>query len=637
VFQTLSRKAMLGVALVLVLIVSCCGAGIWASQSLSASLTDNARGATLMRAHLTADMMHDALRSDVLAAITAANHPESGIAITDIQADLAEHAMNFREQIASEDGLAETEEEREALAGVKEPLETYIVAAENMAKLAATSPAEAITAVPGFMTQFETLEGAMEEISDVISGHITRETAAAGQQAEFSQMLMIGALVVGLLLAAALGFGVMRLFIKPLNTITHAMTRLAGGDDKAEAPYTDRKDEIGEMGKALAAFRQAGLDHQEAQRVAREREKQAEIEQKAREKDAQERSEALVNESIGEGLSKLAGGDLTYRLERDMPPAYAQLQADFNAALGQLEEVMVVISDNTRGIERGAAEISQASDDLSRRTEQQAASLEETAAALDQITATVRKSAEGAAKANSVVSDARTDAQRGGEVVKSAVSAMSQIENSAQQISQIIGVIDEIAFQTNLLALNAGVEAARAGDAGKGFAVVASEVRALAQRSADAAKEIKALILASSRQVESGVTLVGQTGEALQRIVGQVAEISTLVSEIAASAKEQSVGLSEVNTAVNQMDQVTQQNAAMVEQSTAASHSLARESGELTRLVARFRLAQRQEAAPARKVARLPSPAAHAPVRELRTTSQARPAPQAATQDWEEF
>jgi methyl-accepting chemotaxis protein len=248
------------------------------------------------------------------------------------------------------------------------------------------------------------------------------------------------------------------------------------------------------------------------------------------------------------------------------------------------------IVTNTSGLRTGTEEITQASDDLSRRTEQQAASLEETAAALDEITATVRKTAEGAKQARDVVSQTRSDAEQSGEVVRHAVAAMSSIEQSSQQISQIIGVIDEIAFQTNLLALNAGVEAARAGDAGRGFAVVASEVRALAQRSAEAAKEIKTLISTSAKQVGAGVKLVGETGESLGRIVIQVAEITTVVTEIAASAQEQATGLHEVNTAINQMDQVTQQNAAMVEQSTAASHALAQETSELVRLTERFQI-----------------------------------------------
>jgi methyl-accepting chemotaxis protein len=301
-------------------------------------------------------------------------------------------------------------------------------------------------------------------------------------------------------------------------------------------------------------------------------------------------TQARAMRRLGEGLTALAAGDLRARIDGDFPAEYAAIQSDFNAAMHQLAEVMSVIIDTADRVGSATGEIGQAADDLSRRTEQQAASLEETAAALDEITATVRTTADGATQARSVVAAAKGDAERSGEVVRNAVAAMGEIEASAKQISQIIGVIDEIAFQTNLLALNAGVEAARAGDAGKGFAVVASEVRALAQRSADAAKEIKTLISASTQQVGQGVTLVGETGQALQRIAAQVADINAVVSEIAASAAEQATGLQEVNTAVNQMDQVTQQNAAMVEQTTAASHSLRQEAGQLAELIGRFRV-----------------------------------------------
>jgi methyl-accepting chemotaxis protein len=251
---------------------------------------------------------------------------------------------------------------------------------------------------------------------------------------------------------------------------------------------------------------------------------------------------------------------------------------------------MTVIDSTAKSISAGSGEITQASDDLARRTEQQAANLEQTAAALDEITATVGKTAEGVIQARQVVSAAKSDAERSGSVVSQAITAMDRIEKSSQEIGAIIGVIDEIAFQTNLLALNAGVEAARAGDSGRGFAVVASEVRALAQRSAEAAKEIKALIASSRAHVEAGVGLVGETGQALERIATQITEISGLVLEISVSAQEQAVGLAEVNTAVNQMDQVTQQNAAMVEEATAASHSLAQEAESLSRLMNQFQV-----------------------------------------------
>ncbi|WP_298163527.1 PAS domain-containing methyl-accepting chemotaxis protein [Brevundimonas sp.] len=358
---------------------------------------------------------------------------------------------------------------------------------------------------------------------------------------------------------------------------------------------------------------------------------------------ADEQDEIVGN--LAASLKRMADGDLTAQITAEFKGSYAQIKADFNTALAQLQEAMSVVVNNVSAIRSGSGEISQAADDLSRRTEQQAASLEETAAALDEITATVNRTASGARQASETVQAAKGDAETSGNVVRDAVSAMGAIEKSAQEISQIIGVIDEIAFQTNLLALNAGVEAARAGDAGRGFAVVASEVRALAQRSAEAAKEIKTLISASTSQVNAGVALVGQTGEALQRIVSRVAEIDGLVSEIAASAQEQATGLQQVNTAVNQMDQVTQQNAAMVEQSTAASHSLSQEAEALANSVSRFEIGE--GAAPARAV-RAPARSAPAPVRpanrpvtQMRATGSGgaarKPQPVVSEDGWEEF
>jgi len=295
-------------------------------------------------------------------------------------------------------------------------------------------------------------------------------------------------------------------------------------------------------------------------------------------------------ESLGNALRQLSEGNLTFRLDEPFAPEYERLRADYCSAVDRLQDTMRGVTENAGAVRSGAGELARASDDLSRRTEQQAAAIEQTAAALGEITSTVQKAAAGAREANKAVITAKSDAQDGGEIVQRAVSAMGQIEDSARKVAHIIGVIDEIAFQTNLLALNAGVEAARAGDAGRGFAVVASEVRALAQRSADAAKEIKSLILTSSQQVEAGAKLVGDTGQALGRIVNRVTEIATLVNDIARGAEQQAEGLHQINTAISEMDQVTQQNAAMVEESTAAVHSLSREADALGDLITKFDL-----------------------------------------------
>ena len=456
---------------------------------------------------------------------------------------------------------------------------------------------------------------------------------AAIHRAQLS--LAIGS-VVAIGFAALMAWVLTRSIAAPVRAMTGTMGRLAAGDNSVEVPALGRRDELGEMAKAVLAFKEAAIQKRALESESADQRRAAEAE-RARNEEAQAetaRQQAAVVTALADGLSKLSSGDLTGRVGQAFAAEYEQLRRDFNATAEALQSTMRGIAESAGAMTNGAGEISTAADDLSRRTEQQAASLEETAAALDEITATVRRTAEGATHARNVVGQAARDAEVSGEVVAKAVAAMGEIEASARQISQIIGVIDEIAFQTNLLALNAGVEAARAGDAGKGFAVVASEVRALAQRSAEAAKEIKILISASAEQVGAGVTLVGETGQALQRIVSQVTEITGVVSEIAASAQEQATGLHQVNTAVNQMDQVTQQNAAMVEQSTAASHALANEAKELARLMAQFQVGDVQ--APARTRS---APPAARPARQVAYASGAATAAKLShdPDSWEEF
>jgi len=476
------------------------------------------------------------------------------------------------------------------------------------------------------------VEESIEAIVAESEAVLAREAAAQKKASLASTITLAAGILIAVGIAIAGGLLLSGGIATPVAAMTAAMRRLASGDNTVAVPASGRKDEIGQMAAAVTHFKEAAIAKERLESESASQRSLTERERAEREADkaANAEADAIAFGALAEALDRLANGDLTHRISVDFAPKAQQLKADFNAAAMRLQDAMKSISVTTEGVSAGSDEIARASDDLSRRTEQQAASLEETAAALDEITATVRKTASGAKEASQVVANARTDAQRSGEIVGQAVAAMTEIEGSSQKVGNIIGVIDEIAFQTNLLALNAGVEAARAGEAGRGFAVVAQEVRALAQRSADAAKEIKVLISTSTQQVGAGVSLVGQTGEALRRIVEQVASIDALVNEIAASANEQSTGLHEVNQAVNQMDQVVQQNAAMVEQATAATHALKGEASELASLVGRFRVSEGGQSAPRA-----------APELRARPQTSVRPgrgsAAVAIKEEWEEF
>ncbi len=385
-------------------------------------------------------------------------------------------------------------------------------------------------------------------------------------------VLMIGAVLAALALGAGIFFA--RTITKPIDRISKAIDQIANGDLQVKVVDAERGDELGVIATSLNGL----LDKLTVAKLAEE--ERARLQEELR----------IVVESLSGGLQELSEGNLTRPISGPFAADYDQLRQDFNATLKNLATTITKVVDASQSIRARSSEISTASEDLSRRTENQAAALEETAAALDELTASVRSAAEGAREVEGIVRAARKEAEDSGIVVQGAVAAMAEIEKSSEQISQIIGAIDDIAFQTNLLALNAGVEAARAGDAGKGFAVVASEVRALAQRSSAAAKEIKTLIATSAQHVGRGVDQVGKAGAALHSIVGSVANISTLVSHIAAGSAEQSTGLAEINIGVTQLDQVTQQNAAMVEESTAASHSLTQDATGLAEVVSQFKI-----------------------------------------------
>lgn len=406
------------------------------------------------------------------------------------------------------------------------------------------------------------------------------------------------AALVALLLAAGATVLMSSNILGGLKRLTAKARAMTEGNLDADVPNLTLRNEIGELSRAVNRFRENALTAQRTEEEAarlRETNREERLAREASRNADMEEIKSSVH-SLAGGIAKLAQGDLTVNISTRLHAELEPLRSNFNQAVERLRETLAQISANIHSIDDSAGEMRSASDSLASRTEQQAASLEQTSAALDEITTTIRNASEKANEAARLVSAAKQNSEASSLVVGDAISAMGRIEVASTEISSIINVIDEIAFQTNLLALNAGVEAARAGEAGKGFAVVAQEVRELAQRSAAAAKDIKGLIQKSGDEVNAGVTLVRKTGDALKGIADQVASINEYISVIATSAKEQSTGLGEINHAVTRMDQMTQQNAAMVEETAALTHRLAGDARNLADIIAAFNLRESRQA-----------------------------------------
>ena len=473
-----------------------------------------------------------------------------------------------------------------------------------------------ILGVPHF-TAYDPIRDADGQVIGVLYSGIPKKDFLASV-AETSWLVALASLVVTALISG-IAFVALRHTFQPLARKCHLLDRLGRGEIDFTLDGLDRRDEIGTIARSINDFREATI--------------------------ARQRSEAEQHKlvaTIGERLGQLASGNLAATITEPFPLAYEPIRHDFNRAVTALSEAMLAVVDAGGAINTGADEIRQASDDLAQRTERQAMNLSETAAAMDEITAMVRNTAEHAADANGTISNTRSDAQHSAEVVDRVVEAMRAIEQSSGEIAQIITLIDGIAFQTNLLALNAGVEAARAGESGKGFAVVASEVRSLAQRSAEAAADIKERITGSAQQVEAGVKLVGQAGDALGRVFASIDAMSAVVGSIADVSRQQAIGLQQINKTVNDMNMVTQQNAAMVEQATAAARNLADHADTLNAEMARFVLPRAAGTAP---VQRIPAAAAAPPPPPVARPARARPARRAtaaaatalAQDQWAEF
>ena len=460
-------------------------------------------------------------------------------------------------------------------------------------------------------------------INQELSEEMTSRMSSLSASADWSLMLVYVSSAVGILFSLALALWLsMAKIARPLNQLAQRMGALAGGDIAVEIDGQNRRDEVGTMARAVQVFKDNAV-------ALKESEAQTEVQRRAAEEE-RARNETLRAEAarqvqrvvtgLGSGLERMARGDLTYRITDEFVDEYKKVREDFNAAIDQLQDTIKNIAQSSSEVSNAASEISASTSNLSQRTEEQAASLEETSASMEQMSVTVKKNAENAAQANQFANETAVVADRGGAVVAQAVDAMARIEDSSRKISDIISVIDEIARQTNLLALNAAVEAARAGEAGRGFAVVASEVRSLAQRSSQAAKDIKDLITNSSTQVQEGVELVNKAGASLTEIVDSIKKVAQIVADIAVASNEQATGIDQINTALNQMDEVTQQNSALVEENAATAKTLEQQSGAMSESVGAFKLKGMEaanHAAPAAVVAlkRAPSAPAVAPAK----------------------
>jgi methyl-accepting chemotaxis protein len=496
---------------------------------------------------------------------------------------------------------------------------------ESGGKYPVTAPQFVETTTP----QLGTLLGVLYAAGTASEAH----TKAAIDRSVREMTYIFGLMALGIIFAIGCSWAMIVRVVRPLQQMRDAMKKIAGGDLSVVVPGLERKDEIGAMANTVVVFRDAAVEKIRLEEETAERRREVEEERRrnaeAQAKAAEEQAAAV--EALAAGLAQVSNGDLTVRLSDGFTDTYRQIRDDFNAMIERLRTTIRSIADSTREVAGTATEISSSTTNLSQRTEEQAASLEETAASMEEISTTVKKNAENAHQANTFTNGTREVGNRGGEVVAQAVKAMSRIEESSRKISDIIGVIDEIARQTNLLALNAAVEAARAGDAGRGFAVVASEVRSLAQRSSQAAKDIKDLITNSSSQVQEGVELVNKAGASLTEIVQSIEKVAEIVSEIASASGEQATGIDQVKAALSQMDQVTQQNSALVEQNAAAAKALEQQSQGMADGISVFQVdAARSDGKASMPKAAVQRPTAEAARRQPAQVPKRQPAAAAA-------
>lgn len=594
-FKSISTRAS---ALCVLALLALSVAGLtsyWIGSRLLSNLDDLRIMSTALRNHTLIDMYHDMVRGAVYMALSA---DELHIARDTAAKDLEDAADAIKKAQASNRQLDLPHDVQVMLDGLEQPLSHYIATAQRAISTTFADRAHSASDVAEFQEQFRVLEELLGKTGDDLEARIVDLNQNANRFASTVSLVFCALLVVVFACVAGLSAYVVFFMLGSLRRLEVSMADLLQGKLDIDLKAQSRNDEIGDMTRAVAAFRDSAIERSRLETEAAENQRKTEAAREQAEEERRKRAEADAAvarrqgdflASLGDGLGRMAKGDLTIRLSNNETGAFSKISSDFNSMADQVQFIAARIGDAATAVQGAAQEIGTGVSDLSARTEQQASSLEETSASIEELSATVRQNAGNAQAANQLAIAARQVAVGGGDIAGRAVGAMDRIEQSSRQVSEIVGLIQDIAFQTNILALNAAVEAARAGEAGRGFAVVANEVRALAQRSSQASKDIKDLISNTDASVREGVGLVKQAGSSLTEIVTSVKKVADIVSEIAIASQEQSSGIEQVSKAIGNMDEMTQRNAALVEETNAALQSALTQVDELREAVGFFK------------------------------------------------
>lgn len=544
----------------------CGGTGILSAWQLSAALERQAVGASLLRNHMEADMMHDAVRSDVLAALASAD-PSMHLKLQEAQQDLAEHLDKLRKTTAEDSAFRGDAGVEAATATIASPMTNYAAAARQITGLATSDPAAAKQKLPDFMTQFSALEGSMSKASDAIEGYSDRTARSGARLGVLAIVLLTATLALAIAAALFLARKVRTTLVTPLTRLAQVVQALEPGSTAA-VPEVERADELGDLARAIDKFN-AHVAHAEAEKIG---------------------TTEIIVQTVGSGLQRLAEGDLTTTIDAQLHGPFERLKRDFNAAIDSLRGLIGSVHSGATNLRQGSSEIADASEDLARRTEANAASLETTAHVVGEIDGRLKTSVEAAAGTVARANQTMEAVTAGRSRVSNAVGAMSRVSESAKGIDAVIEGLDKIAFQTRVLAMNAAVEAGRAGEAGRGFAVVADLVSALAMRAEEEAGRARDQLTVTQVEIGSAVSAVQDVDGAFDSISDNAKSVHHLLAQVAEDNRVQSAAISRLNDTIRTMDQTTQQNAAMVEETSAAARNLMSEVAELAERAGRFRI-----------------------------------------------